>query len=450
MKALLHFFTSVKLAIVLLIIIIFASTLGTLIPQGRSAEEYLVRYGQLGPLIQRLQLTKLYQSFWYIGLLAFFGLNITVCTLTRLSPKIGRVFRPLVEADSKNIQVLKIKEKFRLALEPGTAKEAVRKELERRRYRVRENEKKGRISLLARKRVLGWFGSDIVHLGLVIILVGGITSGLTGFKGSLSFSENQTLPIPGADFSIRLDKFITEYYPDGSARDWKSTLTVVEAGQPVRQKTIEVNHPLSYQGYVFYQSGYGWDWQNPTLEVWVKKSSEPAYLRKLSLNVGEKSVLEDENLQVSVARFLPDFVLDEKREPATRSLEPNNPAALIEVWKTEENVFSGWVFAKFPDFSRMHGAGPAEISFELKDIQAPQYSVIQIARDPGVPWIWVGCSVVMVGLFLAFYWPTREVRLVLEESGGKSEVTAGGVSTKNPEALRQEFSDISNAMRKIK
>lgn len=450
MKTLLRFFTSVRLAIILLIIIIFSSILGTLIPQGRSAEEYLVRYGQLSGPLQGLQFTRIYQSFWYIGLLAFFSLNIIVCTLTRLSPKIRRVFRPLVEADPKNIQALKIKEKFRLGLEADAAKEAVKKELVRRHYRVKESERKSRISLLARKRILGYFGSDIVHLGLLVILAGGITSGFTGFKQSLSFVENQTLPIPGARFSVRLDKFSTEYYPNGSVRDWKSNLTVIKAGRPARQKTIEVNHPLSYQGYVFYQSGYGWDWQNPELEIWAKKSSDPDYLKKLSLRIGEKSVLRDDSLQVSVVRFLPDFVLNENKEPATRSLEPNNPAAFIEGWEGQEKVFSGWIFAKFPDFSLLHGAKETELSFELKDVKAPQYSIIQIAKDRGVTWIWIGCSVLMIGLFLAFYWPTKELRLVLDESGGKSEVTAGGISAKSQEAFRQEFSDIADAIRKIK
>ncbi|MDH7512707.1 MAG: cytochrome c biogenesis protein ResB [Clostridiales bacterium] len=450
MRAVIKFLTSVRLAIVLLILIICSSILGTLIPQGRSAEEYLVRYGQLGGLLQRLQFTRLYQSFWYVGLLVFFGLNIIICTLTRLMPKIRRVFRPLVDADSKNIQALKIKEKFRLTIEPGAAKEAVKKELVRRRYKIKESTSEGRISLLARKRVLGWFGSDIVHLGLLVILTGGVVTGLFGLKQSLSFTENQTLPVPRADFSIRLDKFTTEYYPNGSVRDWKSDLTVIEAGQSVHQKTIEVNHPLTYKGYVFYQSGYGWDWQSPALEVWVKKSSDPAYLRKLSLKVGEKSVLEEESLQVTVVRFLPDFVLDENRQPGTRSLEPNNPAAFIEGWNGGEKVFSGWIFAKFPDFSRLHGAKETELSFELKDIKAPQYSVIQISKDLGVPLIWAGCSLLMAGLFLAFYWPTREVRLVIEESGGKSEVTAGGISAKSQEAFMKEFSDIMSAARKTR
>ncbi|MEW5901796.1 MAG: cytochrome c biogenesis protein ResB, partial [Acidobacteriota bacterium] len=47
MKALYDFLTSVKVAITLLIILICASILGTLIPQERSAAEYLARYGQL-------------------------------------------------------------------------------------------------------------------------------------------------------------------------------------------------------------------------------------------------------------------------------------------------------------------------------------------------------------------------------------------------------------------
>jgi len=448
MKALLRLFTSVKLAIVLLILIILASILGTLIPQGGSAGEYLARYGQLGPLFQRLELTSLYQSFWYIALLSLFGLNIIVCTVTRLTPKIQRAFRPKIETEPRNLLALKVKDKCRLTAGPGNARKALKEELARRRYRVKESEVRGTVWFLARKRVLGGFGSDIVHLGLLVILAGGILSGLAGFRQSLTFLEGQTIEVPGADFSVRLDKFVTEYYPNGSVKDWKSYLTVIEEGSPRVQKAVEVNHPLQHQGHLFYQSGYGWDWQSPTLEVWVKKASAPSSAEKLELKVGEKRRLADGDLQVSAVRFLPDFVLDENRQPATRSLEPNNPAVFLEGWKKDEKVFSGWVFARFPDFSRMHGAEPADLSFELRDVRAPQYSVIQMARDPGVPLIWAGCTVLMVGLFLAFYWPTRELRFFIEESGGKSEITAGGIAAKGREAFEQEFAAILHAMRK--
>jgi cytochrome c biogenesis protein len=265
LKAVKKFFTSIKVAIVLLIILIAASILGTLIPQGRSAQEYLVRYGQLGSLFQKLQFTRLYQSFWYIAVLALFGLNIIICTLVRLGPKLRRAFQPRCDLDPKSVQVLKVKDRIKIALAPGAAAQAAKAELSRHHYRVREHTAAGKHCLLARKRIWGIFGSDVVHLGLLIILTGGIISGLAGSRGSLSLVENQTLAVPGADFSIRLDKFITEYYPDGNVKDWKSRLTVIERNQELFQKTIEVNHPLSHRGFVFYQSGYGWNWENPTL-----------------------------------------------------------------------------------------------------------------------------------------------------------------------------------------
>ena len=78
MRSLYRFFTSVKVAIVLLILLIAASILGTLIPQQRTHAEYLARYGQLAGLFEGLQLTRLYHSLWFIVLLVLFALNIIV------------------------------------------------------------------------------------------------------------------------------------------------------------------------------------------------------------------------------------------------------------------------------------------------------------------------------------------------------------------------------------
>lgn len=46
-------------------------------------------------------------------------------------------------------------------------------------------------------------------------------------------------------------------------RSFKSTLQLLENGKVVREKTIEVNSPLSYRGYTLYQSGY-----NPENLTW--------------------------------------------------------------------------------------------------------------------------------------------------------------------------------------
>ncbi|MFH1998494.1 MAG: cytochrome c biogenesis protein ResB, partial [Planctomycetota bacterium] len=106
MKSFIRFFSSVKLAIVLLIIITLASILGTLIPQHRSPAEYAANYGQLSGLLLRLEVTKLYSSWWYLALLILFALNTIVCTLTRFSPKIKKVFRPAFDYSEKSLRSL--------------------------------------------------------------------------------------------------------------------------------------------------------------------------------------------------------------------------------------------------------------------------------------------------------------------------------------------------------
>jgi len=451
MKAFVRFFASLKLAIVLLIVLAVASILGTLIPQGRSAAEYAARYGGLARPLIALQFTALYHSAWFLGVLFLFALNIIVCTLTRLSPKLRRALRPKVASDPKALSALAVKDRFKRNLPAADAAAEVRAALAGRRYRVRGEENDGRVFLLGRKRVLGWFGSDVVHLGLLVILAGGIVTGLGGFRTNLSLKEGEVVEVPRAGFSVRLDKFETEYYPQGGVKDWRSSLTVLEGGAAVASGVVEVNHPLSHGGFSFYQTSYGRDWENPDLELAVGKKSDAAFARTLPLKVGQKAAVGDpEGTEVVVRSFLPDFVLGEGGRAETRSSEPNNPAALVEGWQAGERVFSGWVFAKYPDFGAMHGAKETDLAFELKRYEARQVSVVEAARDPGAGFIWAGCILITAGFFLAFYWPPREIRVVVEPAQGKAEVTAGGTAAKNRDAFAAEFRGLMDGLRRSK
>ncbi|MDH4197182.1 MAG: cytochrome c biogenesis protein ResB, partial [Candidatus Aminicenantes bacterium] len=331
MKAFVRFFASLKLAIVLLIVLAVASVFGTLIPQGRSAAEYAARYGALAQPLIRLQFTSLYHSAWFLAVLFLFALNIIVCTLTRLAPKFRRAFRPKVPSDPKAISALAVKDRSKRNAAVAEAAAEVRAVLNKHHYRVRKAESESRVFLLGRKRVLGWFGSDVVHIGLLVILAGAIVTGLGGFRTDLSLKEGQTLEVPRAGFLLRLDKFETEYYPQGGVKDWKSSLTVLDGGAAVMSGVVEVNHPLSYRGFSFYQTSYGWDWDNPSLELVVKRKSDPAFTKTLLLKAGEKGPVGDPSgTEIVIQNFLPDFVIGDGGRAESRSTEPNNPAALVE------------------------------------------------------------------------------------------------------------------------
>jgi cytochrome c biogenesis protein len=449
MKSAWKFFSSVKLAIVLFILITLASILGTLIPQGRSAAEYAARYGGSSGLFISLQLTRLYQSFWYMSLLFLFGLNTVACTLSRFGPKWRRAFGPAAATDAQTLMTMKVKSRFRLALPLAAARDKIAGLLRSRRYRLTESVTASGVVLLARKRRLGRFGSDVVHIGLLIVLIGGFTSGIGVRRADMALLEGQTADVPHAAFQVRLEKFETEYYPQGGVKDWKSTVTVVENGAPVLTRVVEVNRPLTYRGFSFFQASYGWDWESSRLELEVRKRADATYSKVVSLKVGERLPVVDADLSYVVVRqFVPDFIIGEGNKVQSRSQEPNNPAALVEAWKGEERVFQSWIFAKYPDFGQGHAGGSSALAFVLKNYAAAPYSVLEAAKDPGVIFIWLGCLLVTIGFFLAFYWPPREIKVVLEEVQGKVEVTAGGQASKNREAFQSEFENVFELLRR--
>ncbi len=448
MRSFVRFFSSVRLAIVLFILVTLASILGTLIPQGRAPAEYAARYGGLSGVFTSLQLTRLYQSGWYLALLLLFALNTAVCTLARFGAKWRRAFGPAAAADAQSLRAMKIKARLRLPLPLDQATERVREKLRADGYRVAGSASVNAVTLLGRKRRLGRFGSDVVHLGLLVILAGGLTSALAGRRSNFALREGESADVPGAAFSVRLDRFETELYPQGGIKDWKSTVTVVEHGVPVLTRVVEVNHPLTYRGFSIYQSGYGRDWQRPTLELDVRKRADAAFSRTVTLRVGDRVPFEDpEASHISVRQFVPDFVIGEGNRVQSRSSEPDNPAALVEAWKGETRVHQGWVFAKFPDFGQGHAEGRSPFAFVLKKYSSAAYSVLEAARDPGAGLVWIGCVLITAGIFLAFYWPSREVRVVLEETQGRVEGFAAGEAAKGREAFQAEFDRIFDDLR---
>ncbi len=449
MRSVLKFLASVRLAIILLILITAASILGTLIPQGLPREAYAARYGALAGAVMGLGLTGLYHSVWYIALLFILALNTIVCTLTRLPAKWRRAFRAPIETDAASIQAHRVKGRLAKSAPPAALSPGVAAALKRLRYRVRTAGTEGRIHLVGAKHRLGHFGADTVHLGLLVILAGGIVSGLWSVRNEIALREGETVAVPRAGFDIRLDKFETEYYPQGMVKAWKSTVTVVAAGRPARAATIEVNRPLSHGGFSFYQTSYGWDWDAAEVEVEATKKSDPTFAKTIRARLGERVPVDDKDVtEVAVSRFVPDLVIGEGNTIQTRSLQPNNPAALVEGWKGSEKVFSGWIFANYPEFDRMHSGKETDLSFVLKTYRAPQVSVLEAARDPGVGLIWAGCILVCAGLFLAFYWPPREIRVLVEAGRGKTELIAGGTAHKDRESFQAEFESLIESLRR--
>ncbi|OIO39841.1 MAG: hypothetical protein AUJ75_00760 [Candidatus Omnitrophica bacterium CG1_02_49_10] len=83
-----RFFSSIRLAIWLFVIIAGMALIGTLIPQNQEPAFYAERYGRYGhEFLARTGLSGVYSAWWFILSLILFSLNLAVCLCNRFSLK---------------------------------------------------------------------------------------------------------------------------------------------------------------------------------------------------------------------------------------------------------------------------------------------------------------------------------------------------------------------------
>ncbi|MFH1861140.1 MAG: cytochrome c biogenesis protein ResB [bacterium] len=250
-----------------------------------------------------------------------------------------------------------------------------------------------RLTSLFNKRI----GVYITHISILIIFIGGITGGLTGFKEHLEINEKDTVMLPHTNIYLKVEDFSLEYYPDSSMpKDYKSTLTIIEQGKKVLTKTIEVNHPLVYKGIWIYQASHG---LNKAERVIIQASKDNGkWVKKFHVRTGDKFHIPQTNTTIKVAQFLSDFVMDGKKI-YSRSEKLNNPAAKLEVYAGSRLKSTYWAFYNFPNY---HQGNNMAINLKLIGFEATEFSGLQIVKDPSVPIVWTGCGLLMLGLMVSF------------------------------------------------
>lgn len=414
MSGVFRYLSSVRLAVVLLILIILLSIIGTLIPQGQELSFYQNYLPRVASLIVFLGFNHLYRSPLFLSLVFLFLLNLLFCSikqlgakLKRLKSKYGLAFDSSCELESEKIR---LKLPKHLKADPNLLIFT----LQKKKYQIKTATENDRKLILARKGIPGLFGPEIVHLGLMIIIIGGLVSALLSYRTSIAFIEGETAKIPGKNFSLRLDKFTTEYYPNGSVKDWKSSVSVIEDNQVRASALIEVNHPFKYGGLNFYQMSYGQDWEKAAVELEVKTKETPA--RRITLKAGEMTKI-DPGLTIRVLSFVPDFQIDSAGQVFSRSPEPNNPAVLVEIQSEGQPAFSGWVFYLYQHFTSFHRKTRPDLEVTLKKFEAPVFSVLEASSDPGSKLVWIGSALLMLGLLFSFYLPYKELRILVDSSG---------------------------------
>lgn len=446
--------SSIKLAIILILILGMLSLLAIFL------EEYLPTnimgwekaYSQKMGLV-KFELLKFvgafdpYHSFWYQIALAILVLNIIVCIYERTKGSFRTAFTTTFRKSPDSVKQLKNHAAIESPFSAEDSLDKVRQILSQKRFKLHKNKSGDLHQLFAAKGGYSRIGYLLFHFGLVSALIGGFFISLIGTTDYLWGRKGDILTPKGADFSVRVDDFKIETNKMGQIKDYLATLTVLENGQEIKQKVVEVNFPLRYKGYTFYQSSYR---ANPndiqSVKLSIKKMQPTATDTMVALELHKKTALPHLNCFLTVIEFIPDFRIDADTIYSA-SQEPRNPAVQVIIEEPGKEAEAQWLFLKYPDFHRKKD--DSVYSLRFLDLEQGLYTGLQVSQKPGSSLVWLGLITMTLGLLLSFYIFHRRLWVVAEETErGSSRLTIGGLINKNQEGFKLEFKDLVEQIKK--
>jgi len=459
--------SSVKLAIVLLVILAVALFLGTIIlqwPQAEPGQLERLYAPQTIRLLDFFGLFDVFHSWWFLALLTLLALNIAFCSIDRFPAAWEYLVRPKKLADENFVSSLE--HVTRIPLSPASPYgQAAAEVLRQAGYKPQTTPTTSGACIFAQAGAWTRMAPYVIHVALLVILLGGFIDGLWGYYGYLELSEGEQSdririssaqptikPLP---FAIRCEATDVILYPDGSPKQYWSDLVVVEDGREVARKRIEVNAPLVYRDLRFYQANFGSTGRAQQLTLRVApvgagwpRTAQALPARTFTLAPGEWVAL-DADTRFQVAEFIPDFEVRGGRL-RLRSPEPRNPALRI-VLRQREKEQDVFIFPRFPDLPAQAGAGnlaAADYRFELLDVKMAHFTGLQVAYQPGQGLLAWGSVVVVVGLVISFFLAHRRFWVWLEETeAGLPALVFAGHANKHTLSFARHFTALSEQLR---
>lgn len=449
---------SVEFSIYVMWAFVLVFIIGTIFPQGEKLDDYIKDGGKFINLVISFDLLDLFTAPGFIALSAFLLLNLAVCVWDRykalFSPRrFAKTFTPdktltlagaVAHAHTAVRGVFKEDFGFKLASKDGE-------------WIVME---KGVLS----PRLLTW----AYHACLLICLMGAGATYLFAFEDSMTIypgaDKGITAKTPGRvqrlwekehvekDFTVRLDEFSPEYfqrpkldYPKDKAsrlavglgwktpgytvkddsmtpKAWKSKIRIIKGGRAVVSETIDVNDPLRYGGYTFYQEGYEQKFKirlfNSPMAIEAKADEEvfiPGIETPLKFGSVKTGMLY--KIDGSSEKIIPISKISQKTKQSADSSEGFTESGSITVGGS--TVIDG-------------------VRLTLADID--EAAVISYRYDPGFALVWWGGAAVVILMCLRFYSGFYTAAYNVAEAGGAVSVSFF-VSAKGLGADKQRMVD---------
>ena len=438
--------TSMRTALILLLLLGVASIPGSIFPQRTQSPLKVREYFDDDPngakWLDRFYLFDVYGSPWFSAIYLLLFVSLVGCVL----PRSFHYFKEIFKAPPSAPSLLNTMEGFQLS--PASLERA-EAWLKKNRFRISKTGK----SIAAEKGYLRETGNLLFHLSLIVVLLGIAGSSVFGMRGEaivnvgerfINTPTNYDNLTPGRLFSleslptftIRVNNFSATYdRKTTQALDYELTVTTKDSldSSEVNQ-IVKVNKPLTFGSTRVYLQANGY---SPLVTVrdsagLVKFEGPVPFLPQDSnlSSIGAIKVPDMEPQIGFVSSFFPTAARDEVRGGFSSFPELLDPRLLVSVWKGDLKMDDGVPQSIYRiDTTDMERIGlwalsiGESYSFEVGSITlngVVPWVNLQVVRDPGKQYALIGSILAIVGLLISLF--IRQRRIWVREVGGSLEI----------------------------
>ncbi len=464
--------TSMRTALVLLLLLGIASIPGSIFPQRSQnpllVNEYFGTNPSLARWLDRLSLFDVFSSPWFSAIYILLFISLIGCVVPRTWEhfKSARALPPITP---KNLDRL---EEFNEFISESRSEsqilELVEAELRKRRYRIRRLPD----SIGAEKGFIRETGNLLFHLSLIVLLIGVAFGSLGGMRADVIVTEGETFTnvatsydslntgaLFGIDdippFTITVKKFTPKYdLVTNAPLDYRLDVRVVDTPESApRDVVVKVNKPLTFGDTRVYLQANGYSpivtVRNRTGDI-VLRGAIPFLPQDGNLTSIGAIKVPDMDPQIGfVAKFLPTADRTAERGGFSTFPEALKPVLDLAAWSGDLGLDSGipqsvyrintekltqiGLTALTPGQQWSLPGGVGSITF---DGFTPWVN-LQVVRDPGKAYSLVGAVLILCGLLVSLFGRRHRIWVRVSAKYGDTIVHIAGL-TRSP-GLDQEI-----------
>ena len=373
----------------------------------------------LEPVVVRWYRFDVFHSLIFSLTLALIALAIVVCTVNRIPGIWASIAAPTVTTPASFFSRAEMAARISVAADAGAVSSEVTQALRKRRFRVLTAEKNGELHIYADKNRFGRLGTFPFHLALIMILVGGIVGSEYGYRVNFfDIPEGAIRDVGhGSGLRVKLERFVDTYNEIGAPTKYESDLVLYDGEKEVKRQSITVNHPMKYRNMTFYQASFGQaaDMRvtDPNGLVLFADGVSFSYTSRANV-AAPAAVIELPAQGVRFELIYPNIKLDAKPEIGDTKLIPG------QMYIQPVSTHTGKVLANGVVVNQGERASLA--GYTVQFIRENQFTVLQIASNPGIPILFAGSLLIVVGLIVTFGLPHRRIRLLLRPTSDGTEL----------------------------